>query len=70
MDKDAAVLEPQAVAEEMSSPQYNGYGNNSYGGGYGQSNPYDNRDASFDTRHDAPPPSYGMLPYLPVRLPY
>ena len=36
--------------------QYNGYGNN-YGGGYGQSNPYDNRDASMDNR---PPPQYGM----------
>lgn len=39
--------------------QYNGYGNNSYGGGYGQSNPYDDRGASFDTRGEQPPPSYG-----------
>lgn len=37
--------------------QYNGYGNNNYGGGYGQSNPYDDRGASFDNR---PPPQYGM----------
>lgn len=39
--------------------QYNGYGNNNYGGGYGQSNPYDDRGASFDNR---PPPQYGMQP--------
>ncbi|KAK6438326.1 hypothetical protein LTR95_005465 [Oleoguttula sp. CCFEE 5521] len=32
--------------------------NNSYGGGYGQSNPYETRDNSYDNRSERPPPSY------------
>lgn len=44
----------------MSAPtQYNNYAS---GGGYGQSNPYDTRDSSFDNRNTPPPPSYGQ-PY-------
>lgn len=38
---------------DMATSQYN---NNNYGGGYGQSNPYDDRGASYGN----PPPSYGQ----------
>jgi hypothetical protein len=44
-----APIHPGAQADSAAI-QYNPV-NNNYGGGYGQSNPYDN----------APPPQYGML---------
>ncbi|KAK5127292.1 hypothetical protein LTR08_004455 [Meristemomyces frigidus] len=42
-----------------AQPQYNNDANYS-SSGYGQSNPYDTRGSSFDTRGEQPPPAYGQ----------